>query len=91
MAKEVQRTKAKETIIKLFVQKNLANDRIAILNVLIQSMIDPTNKDDNGKVGKLQKELNLYKKLGGSALNERVKDDLQKEKEEAKKEPAKEK
>ena len=84
MAKETEAEKAKETIIKLFSQKNLSSERLDIINELIKSMISaPVVKEKEG-LKKLRKELSLYKQAGGVALKDYVSLQLQKEKEETK-------
>ncbi|MCL1938400.1 MAG: hypothetical protein FWF52_08415 [Candidatus Azobacteroides sp.] len=84
MAKETEAAKAKETIIKLFNQKNLSNERLDIINDLIKSMNNAPVAKENEGVKKLKKELNLYKQAGGVALKDYVNTQLQKEKEETK-------
>jgi bacterioferritin (cytochrome b1) len=81
MAKETDAAKARETIIKLFNQKNLSNERLDLLNEMIKSMIEPPIVKESDEVKKLKKEISLYKQAGGIVLKDYVNSQLQKEKE----------
>jgi len=80
MAKETEAAKARETIIKLFSQKNLSNEKLDIINDLIKSMVGTPVVKENEGLKKLKKELNLYKQAGGVALKDYVSAQLHKEK-----------